>query len=62
MPEPMKRFDGNPSGHIFMDNAMSGAFKQSEARALKILRMRESGELQYRPERNPLKVANVAGG
>jgi hypothetical protein len=56
MPEPQKRFDGNPSGHIFMDNAMSGAFKQTEQRINKINRQREAGELNHRPERNPLRA------
>lgn len=39
-----------------MDNAMSGAFKQTELRINKINRQREAGELNHRPERNPLRA------
>ena len=39
-----------------MDCAMTGAFKEAEMRINKINCLRESGEIVYRPERNPLKA------
>lgn len=46
----------NPSGHIFMDCAMTGAFRETEKKINRINRQRETGTLYHRPERNPLKA------
>lgn len=46
----------NPSGHIFFDNAMSGALKLSEKRINRITRQHETGTMKFKLERNPIRA------